>query len=60
MMTEALVHELAHIREYGGHGECFFTETDIVRRKLFAHNLYEEIYAKVQTIYLQYSSELAK
>jgi uncharacterized protein (UPF0305 family) len=60
MMTETLVHEIAHIAEYCGHGETFFKEMDIVRRKLFAENLYEEIYAKFQTIYLQYSSELAK
>jgi hypothetical protein len=60
IMTEHLVHEIAHIKEIGGHGECFFKEMDIVRRKLFAENLYEEIYAKFQTIYLQYSAELAQ
>lgn len=60
IMTEHLVHELAHIKEIGGHGETFFKEMDIVRRELFAENLYEEIYAKFQTIYLQYSKELAQ
>lgn len=60
MMTEALVHELAHIKEHCGHGNLFFETMDIVRKKLFANNLYEDIYAKFQTIYLQYSSELAQ
>lgn len=59
MMTEVLIHELAHIKdEY--HFDAFFEAEDVVRRNLFAHNLYEEIYAKFQTIYLQYSEELAQ
>jgi hypothetical protein len=58
-MIEVLVHELAHIKD-DYHGDTFFAGMDQVRRDLFAHNLYEDIYAKFQTIYLQYSEELAK
>lgn len=58
-MTEVLIHELAHIKD-DYHGDTFFAAMDQVRGNLFAKDLYEDIYAKFQTIYLQYSEELAK
>jgi hypothetical protein len=58
VMTETLIHELAHlVNSY--HEDSFFVEMGRVKTQLFEYNLYEELYSKFQSIYVQYGQDFA-